>query len=297
MFRHLLNILCLPVLLVIMCFLPPQDTNQERNHKIRLENAPKPLRLKHRRELSTGPNPRLQADSRLLRLPAEIRLQIWYEVFGGEVLHLVQLPKRLGHVRCCSTLSATDARRSCILAYRGPGPIAQPADIKLSSLDLALLQSCRQIYTEAVDVIYATNLFDLDDVSTLLYLSQTIRPQRLAAIKYLQLTWELLWAPFSIPETKDPFLFPNDDATWVTFWRLIETQMPGLLELTFVVHAMYPKMDWSLDEGWVQPLLRIRGLKEFRLELSYPTHSTLELPIETFEPFRQRLTEIMCTAA
>lgn len=173
------------------------------------------------------------------------------------------------------------------------------AKIKTSSLDLALLQSCRQIYTEAIDIMYATNLFDLDDVSTLLYLSQTVRPQRFAAIKYLQLKWELMWPPFTIPESKDPTWFPNDDATWKTFWHLIETQMPGLLELTFFVQAQYPKADWSLDEGWVQPLLRVRGLKEFRLELSYPNNIAVSPNVlfELFEPFRQRLTEIMCAAA
>lgn len=221
---------------------------------------------------------------------------IWYEVFGGEVLHLIQLPKRLGHVRCCSTLGATDVLRRCIPGYRWPVPMTEMAKIKTSSLDLALLQSCRQIYTEAIEIMYATNLFDLDDVSTLLYLSQTIRPQRFAAIKYLQLKWEFILPPFAIPETKDPTWFPLDDATWETFWHLIETQMPGLLDLTFVVQAQYPKLDWSLDEGWVQPLLRVRGLKEFRLEQSY-TNNTAAGPNVLFEPFRQRLTEIMCDAA
>ncbi|MCJ1362785.1 hypothetical protein MMC16_001891 [Acarospora aff. strigata] len=295
MFRFLLTpaILCLPCIII---FCPPRCTNPKRDHKARLKNAPKPLPLKHRRELSTAPKPRLQADSPLLRLPAEIRLKIYYEVFGGEVLHLIQLPKRLAHVRCCSTLSATDVLRRCIPGYRWPAVIMEMTKIKTSSLDLALLQSCRQIYTEAIDIMYATNLFDIDDPSTLLYLSQTIRPQRFAAIKYLQFSWAFMWPPFAMPETKDPTWFPHDDATWETFWRLIETQMPGLLELTFVVQAQYPKQDWSLDEGWVQPLLRVRGLKEFRLELSYASNTAVVSNV-LLEPFRQRLTEIMCAAA
>ena len=168
------------------------------------------------------------------------------------------------------------------------------AKIKTSSLDLALLQSCRQIYTEAIDIMYTTNLFDLDDVSTLLYLSQTIRPQRFAAIKYLQFKWVFGLPPFASPETKKPTWFPNDDATWATFWHLIETRMPGLLEFTFAIQADY--VYWSLDEGWVQPLLRVRGLKVFRLE-QYHAKNTAVGPNVLFEPFRQRLTESMCAAA
>lgn len=287
-------ILCCPI---IMCFCRPSCTNPKRWHKETLKNAPKPLHLKHRRELSTAPKQHLQADSPLLRLPAEIRLMIWYEVFGGEVLHLIQLPKRLAHVRCCSTLSATDVLRSCIPGYRWPVLTTEMAKIKTSSMDLALLKSCRQIYTEAIEIMYATNLFDLDSVSTLLYLSQTTCPQRFAAIKYLQLKWEFIWPPpFAIPVTKDPTWFPYDDATWETFWHLIETQMPGLLGLTFVVQPQYPKLDWSLDEGWVQPLLRVRGLQEFRLEQSYTTNTAVG-PNVLIEPFRQRLPEIMCGAA
>jgi hypothetical protein len=39
------------------------------------------------------------SSSTLLFLPNEIRRQIFIEIVGGNVVHLVQLPKRLGHIR------------------------------------------------------------------------------------------------------------------------------------------------------------------------------------------------------
>lgn len=70
--------------------------------------------------------------------------------------------------------------------------------------------------------------------------------------------------------------------------------MPGLLELTFAIQA--DRLYWSLDEGWVQPLLRVRGLKVFRLE-QYQAKHEAAFPNVMFEPFRQRLTESMCATA
>ncbi|KAI9875835.1 MAG: hypothetical protein M1830_007923 [Pleopsidium flavum] len=243
-----------------------------------------------RRELSVAPNPRFQAGSPILqRLPAEIRSKIYYEVFGGEILHLVQLPKRLGHVRCRAP-SSTDPLRTCMPDTRGP---ASAREIKTSSLDLPLLQSCRQVYVEAISILYACNVLDLDDASSLLYLSQTIRPQRLAAVKRLQLKWDFLIPPLVIPETKDPEWFPRDDQTWESFWRVIATQMPGLVQLTLVIYTEHRKLAWNLDEGWVRPLLQVRGLKNFRLEQLFKFDSAL-YPSTEFDSFHQQLHDIMC---
>jgi hypothetical protein len=93
-----------------------QVEQRARCKKSRLENEP--VRLpRRRRALSVPPQPSsflgkssapqqssssasALSSSTLLFLPNEIRRQIFIEVVGGNVVHLVQLPKRLGHIRC-----------------------------------------------------------------------------------------------------------------------------------------------------------------------------------------------------
>lgn len=280
------TLLCLPCIMVFLSFQKTCDA-QSRAAKERRKNAPKPL-PRTRRELSVSkPNTRPQTGSPFLqKLPPEIRAKIYHEVLGGETLHLIPLPERVAHVRCRAT-SGTDPLRTCMPErYSGQ-------EIQVSSLDLALLQSCRQIYTEAIPILYTTNTFDIDDPSILLYLARTILPHRLESIRYLHFTWEYVVPPLTIAASKNPNWFPRDDQTWEAFWDVVGRKMPELRVLVLVVRTQHPKLDWRLEEGWVRPLLEVRGLKEFRLEQEFKFDSAVRHSTE-FEPFRQRLQDIMC---
>lgn len=78
-----------------------QRQERERAMREREANRPAPLPAR-RRELSGSATYRAQGPGcRLLNtLPAEIRLQIWTYVLGGQHLHLLQGPKRVAHIRC-----------------------------------------------------------------------------------------------------------------------------------------------------------------------------------------------------
>lgn len=69
----------------------------------RQKNEPAQLPRRHRplSTPSTTRTPLLEGSlqSQFLRLPIEVRQQILAEVLGNGALHLVQLPKWLGHIR------------------------------------------------------------------------------------------------------------------------------------------------------------------------------------------------------
>lgn len=46
--------------------------------------------------------PAMHTKCPLLEVPLEIRQKIFAEAIGNSVLHLVQMRKRLGHIRCTS---------------------------------------------------------------------------------------------------------------------------------------------------------------------------------------------------
>lgn len=58
----------------------------------------------------------------LLELPLEIRQKIFAEAIGNSVLHLVQVRKRLGHIRCTSPNRNDDLKPTCFSACFSPVP-------------------------------------------------------------------------------------------------------------------------------------------------------------------------------
>ena len=78
-------------------------------------------------------------------------------------------------------------------------------------------------------------------------------------------------------------VFRSSDQAWLEFWEIVATTMPGLHDLRVrfrFLSPIYGSLDntdrmfardrWLLrdvDAPWVRPLLRIRGLKTFELEI------------------------------
>lgn len=181
--------------------------------KWRKNNKPKSL-PRRRRALSASPGSRkLQSQSEnspLLQLPFEIREQILLEAFGNGLLHLIQLPRRLGHIRCglkldhyedCQKGRFCDMYRQC---FR-PEFDSQPSFDDIPSYHyncesteprrrtpgcLALLQACRRLYLDALPILYQSNTFDINHPQTLLFLARTLRPRRLETIRSLQVSWQ-----------------------------------------------------------------------------------------------------------
>ena len=261
--------------------------------KERRKNEPPPLH-RRRRALSSSPTGRRRPfnydliSCHFLRLPIEVRQQIIADVLGNGILHLVQLPKRLGHIRCKNRKLTTshrtsaifhDLRRECFHPTNNPQYHYDEAMDALATSDgcLALLQACRQLYLESIDILYATNTFDVNHAQTLIFLSRTIRPQRLATVRSLQINWTGWATPYHY-NSKDVTKWPDDRATWENMWDIVGTQLSGLRNLKLRLEYTIEIPDqWQLRlPGKAKELLEmmleaprdnLKGLKNFELEI------------------------------
>jgi hypothetical protein len=232
--------------------------------------------------------PQQKSQSPLLLLPAEIREAIFFEVVGGKLLHLVQLPKRLGHIRCNPGTSPDEGdyhrKRECIWpeqrkTYWADEPLVCEKDARSDDGGLALLKSCRQIYQECIGLLYSANTFDINHPQTLLFLARTIRPHRLAAIRSLQISFAGNGLRRGYGSIDDPTLEePDDLKTWVDMCNVITTQMTGLKSLTLGFERTHPFI-WTpyLEEvsredveKLLQHLSTLRGLDHFDIKV-HPT--------------------------
>jgi hypothetical protein len=238
--------------------------------------------------------PQEKTQSPLLLLPAEIREAIFVEVVGRKLIHLVQLPKRLGHLCCYPGSSAEDGKwhrtRQCIApkrrkTYWAGEALVEESDARSDDGGLGLLRSCRQIYRESIGLLYSTNTFDVNHPQTLLFFARTIRPYRLAAIQSLQISFPgsgLRLGYGSIDSIKD---VPDDLQTWLDMCNIITTKMTGLKSLSLGLERQHPFI-WTpyLDEvpredveKLLQYLYMLRGLDHFDMWVSPASWSVDEL--------------------
>lgn len=150
----------------------------------------------------------------------------------------------------------------------------------------ALLMTCRQIYSEAVDLLYSGNTFVLHDFHTLAIFAESVPRQRLNAIRRLEIYYSPVTSiAYQHERTRHYDL--QDDLDWI--WGIV-TGMQGLHNLSIILEA-YSKDDEDREACEVRrltPLLRLRGLSTFRLELTYLG----ELPLEDqrrMEPYAPAL--------
>ena len=289
-----------------------REENIKAWRKLRKKSEPKVL-PRRRRALSVPParrkSPAQPSTSPFLCLPTEIRQKILVEVLGNNVLHLIQLPKRLGHLLCDEhlwtykhlTAPFYDIRRDCfrlnfVPKYHHDEKPAVPP--RSTGGCLALLQTCRQLYLEAGCVLYETNTFDINHPQTLIFLARTLRPQILERIRYLQISWTAATTTgFSRRSTRQDFVpyeytnpkqdaarAPDDTHTWEQMWDIVGSQMKGLqhlklrLDISLVSCFEPPNMLEDRCRSRMQMMLnapqaKVRGLKSFWLELPENFHT------------------------
>ncbi|KAF2762130.1 hypothetical protein EJ05DRAFT_473065 [Pseudovirgaria hyperparasitica] len=157
-------------------------------------------------------------------LPYEIRLIIWELILGGKHVHIFNW-KKLGH-QVCQTLeeSSYGVRQVCLFRMPVDGTtkaVIHGAPQKL----LPLLRSCRRIYSEAIDILYAKNIFDFNNLRYKIDgLSDRLMPCRWNSIRQVSLTW---YFPSSKLDAGRP-LVEND---WDRSCRALAS-MTGLQKLT-----------------------------------------------------------------
>ena len=197
------------------------------------------------------------------RLPIEIRELIYHEVIVGGTPNFRILRKkyhpRLGHIRYTqqpdkvifddTQWGHTGAHRSrckCCLKWMTYGGL------------LALLLTCRRLYSEAIRLLYQGTIFELKNPMTLLAWRQTILPQRLNMINALHLTWQVRAVRAPTKRVKSEW------AAWHQCCRVL-SEMRDLRRLTVVIDHAYDTglVTRAEVEGYLQPLYRIRHVQDF----------------------------------
>lgn len=193
-------------------------------------------------------------------LPPEIRHQIFREVVADQVISLFLEPRPPHTLRLCdcSISPEVDLRL----------PIARGGWI-------GLLQSCRRIYSETIDLIYSANTFYAHNEFTLTYLGNKIPASRYQKIKSVHLK---TFCP-SPRHTHVPAYGDLDPSMEV--WGVL-ARMKGLEKLTIEMGGRewmegvrwWDGTDvraWTASEAFfLQRLDVIKQVKDLRLLLSWP---------------------------
>ena len=220
---------------------------------------PRPLPVSRPRALTPSRSPRTVSEPPpttspqlqcplFYSLPLEIRRLIYRHTFVSGAAHIVRIGTRLGHVRCHERHHVWPRT-----PHRCWGPGAAASDPchgprgQLTEEDrrglLPLVMACRRIYTEAIPVLYEETTFSILDLESMISLADTILPQRLHAIRTVELGWY-----FCIPYPLYTRRFqraappPYDVATWERFWAIL-ADMTGLRNLRV-----------DLVGSWIEPL-------------------------------------------
>ncbi|KAL8938837.1 MAG: hypothetical protein Q9216_003676 [Gyalolechia sp. 2 TL-2023] len=241
------------------------------------------------RAKTTGPDAPLQQALVLSRLPPEIRQKIWRAVLGNSLLHLTLTGNGAeeGLLRCftcCAFYKSTgptgeDTSFMCQGSQKEPCFFSGPAQTPLSALSLLL--TSRQIYIEAVNLLYATNIFNIDTLEPLqMFIKWT--GQRVQSIQTVHVNiamWKIRCRSINQPSSAA-------FAEWTQFWQHIGQYFTGLLHVRLDIWGTSRK---GLQETDMHPLLGLSGLKSFDLavwrdinEHSAGQNLALSQPLQTY---------------
>lgn len=220
----------------------------------------------------------------LERLPFELRLRIYEYALGGQTIHLV-------HLRNDSVQWPFQASSPMITSMIGANwdPL-KPDPWEPPIISLALLLTCRQIYSEAADVLYSSNFFATDNIRVFIHLAENcLCPQRLLAIKHLQvsITWRFFPLLASYTGQKGDYNGYYDSATWRRFWHLVANDM-RLTSLGIDVDSFGAEENLSVDAEWVKPILQVKGIRYPKVAIR-PAGRSFEMFREQAESFQQEL--------
>jgi len=117
-------------------------------------------------------------------------------LLANQILHIT-IPRRVLHYAC---LSSTTTHHDITRRYlRDPGDgcdtMTSPSiggfydskKLRRSRMNLAILQTCPQAYSEAINIPYRRNTFDFADPEAFTFFTRRILPQRLASITRLHI--------------------------------------------------------------------------------------------------------------
>lgn len=246
-----------------------KDKRKERSVHAWADTSPTPLRprTEHENISAVAIDMGLNGECTLLtRLPPEVRMMIWGYAVGEDVFCVITVPWKVTTAPYIDP-SRFDLRSDSLmsryhLAKNDPDGSTQqlsfPMVRNLAPQRTALLKTCRQIYHEAVDLMYFTNTFVFHDSPTLVDFSKSILPERMDAIRTLRLYWSA--------KLKPPYPHP--------WWRPREIRWRLMLERM--------KYHRARAQCW-QAIASMRGLRNLAVHLEYLVDSFPDGPVQVPE--------------
>ncbi|PYI01720.1 hypothetical protein BO78DRAFT_378472 [Aspergillus sclerotiicarbonarius CBS 121057] len=154
----------------------------------------------------------------------------------------------------------------------------------------SLLHVCKAMYTESSPLLYRTMHFDTDDLYTFLSFTSQLPAPHLQSLRSVTIHYTPLWTPLSGQEHSfSVYTHTHNDFLWKRTWEVVRKKCTGLERLRLaldlgsfvgVVAAGIPgggaaaggmtvtgghRVPFGMEENWVQPLLKVRGLRQFEL--------------------------------
>lgn len=269
------------------------------SHHITPQNqagSSKPPRRK-RRPLSAGWQPDTQPQCTFLsKVPGEIRNIVYLLVLGNRNLCLYD----------CRTVASKQRLTHHEVYGTEHGHSHGSTHPRCNKL--ALLQTCRQLYSEASAILYSTNRFQLGTLHSIKAFNQFVEaasPSRLAYISSLKISCEVDCFEPGHPLASKMF------KRWRKMWNAVVEQMSGLRHLTLLLQNTGSLVDGyiqlSADSYWVKPFLRIRNLDTFSVTTFrsrnfeapvivqsslFPQHEDIE---DKIERLRQHCQQLLCS--
>lgn len=200
-----------------------------------------------------------QEVSPIFLLPTELRLQIYSLVLGNRNIHLGleteddnRLSPYLRHYHCKYGRQDLfiDPWHNCWFP-RGGRPKDPVQKI------LGLLLTCRLIYSEAIDLLYSANTFQLENLHLVKHLHTLVLPQRLQAMQRLVLILRFDRFPLAPNEMED------NELSQAMVWKTL-SELKGLREVHLHLQAAETDDRMWRDDGSCREALRtqIRPLVE-----------------------------------
>ncbi|KAL8745097.1 MAG: hypothetical protein Q9190_002744 [Brigantiaea leucoxantha] len=211
------------------------------------------------------------------RFPLEIRRIIYQHVVGGDTICLSVVPFRMSghttHERLPNRRLHPSTERTRFDLTRAPSGFIPRRT--------ALLKTCRQIYVEAIDLMYSANVFIISDPHIFLKFIRTIPTQRIDAIQQLCIIYAFTFATGSVHECFARTTLKE----WTDFWAAV-LNMHDLRYLKVQLEqgedgVAITRSKEDIETTTLRPLMRLRGLKDFQLK-----YQRFDSP--QFPPYRVR---------
>ncbi|KAI5361971.1 hypothetical protein Slin15195_G056200 [Septoria linicola] len=191
------------------------------------------------------------------KLPYDVRVLIYDLILGGNVFHCSapNQKSRITHYVCSRPchIEHEGSRHKCSDASYGQLSVAGRSYATSTSGLLALLLTCRQVYSEAMPALYGGNTFVFSqNFAAFTFLKLTIPPSRLPQIRHFRLHMRI---------PRHPDLNGRSNRDWAVLWMFFGTSMTGLQKLYLELQMLQPteaQIEATSDEeaeSWVRPII------------------------------------------